>query len=137
MKTCNKCKEEKSLEEFYPRGDVKDGRGYSCRKCTDAYQREWRSAISDYPSRQKKYKIKELYGLSEVEYNELTKNGCDVCESRDRLHVDHDHSCCAGRKTCGKCIRGVLCSNCNHAEGQLKSNPELALKLYEYMKRRK
>ena len=135
MKICNKCKEEKPLDKFYPRNGVKDGRSYSCRKCTNIYNKKWRSNVGDYASRQKKYKIKELYGLSEIDYNELTKNGCEVCGSMGRLHIDHDHNCCPGRKTCGNCIRGVLCGNCNHAEGQLKSNPEIILALYRYVRR--
>jgi hypothetical protein len=28
-------------------------------------------------------------------------------------HIDHDHDCCPGSYTCGKCVRGVLCAPCN------------------------
>jgi hypothetical protein len=37
-----------------------------------------------------------------------------------RLHVDHDHSCCSGNKSCGKCIRGLLCGGCNALVGMLE-----------------
>lgn len=30
-----------------------------------------------------------------------------------RLAVDHDHKCCPGPTSCGKCIRGLLCYSCN------------------------
>ena len=29
--------------------------------------------------------------------------------------VDHDHRCCDGRKSCGKCVRGILCQPHNKA----------------------
>jgi hypothetical protein len=46
--------------------------------------------------------------------------GCAICGAtepggRGTFHVDHDHGCCAGtnRKTCGSCVRGLLCNGCN------------------------
>lgn len=35
--------------------------------------------------------------------------------------IDHDHSCCHGGKSCGQCIRGVLCSSCNLSLGHVES----------------
>jgi hypothetical protein len=42
---------------------------------------------------------------------------------RAKVHVDHDHACCAKATSCGKCIRGLLCSACNTALGMLRDDP--------------
>lgn len=40
------------------------------------------------------------------------------------IHVDHDHVCCPGGTSCGKCIRGIACDPCNRGIGYFRDDPE-------------
>lgn len=69
--------------------------------------------------------LRDMYGLTLQEFYVLldAQGGvCAICGTSEaggkgRFHVDHDHACCPGRKSCGVCIRGLLCSRCNQKLG--------------------
>lgn len=80
------------------------------------------------------------YGLTIDQWNTILtgQDGCAICHkwpSGDglRFHVDHDHACCPTSKTCGACIRGILCHNCNVALGHLFDSRQLVTAALQYL----
>lgn len=73
------------------------------------------------------------YGLTDEQFNiqiEAQGGVCAICQREPQLpdrpwSVDHDHACCDGRRSCGKCNRGLLCVPCNSAIGLLQDNSSL------------
>lgn len=61
--------------------------------------------------------------------------GCDtpLTTGTGGCSIDHDHACCPGPKSCGRCVRGLLCGACNKAAGLLRDDPERALGLAAYI----
>jgi hypothetical protein len=50
------------------------------------------------------------------------------------LSVDHDHRCCPERsRSCGKCVRGLLCDRCNL--GRFPDDPSLLRAAADYFER--
>lgn len=62
---------------------------------------------------------------------------CAVCggvnENGRALAVDHDHACCPDSKSCGSCVRALLCIGCNTAIGSMQDDPERLLKAAAYL----
>lgn len=54
---------------------------------------------------------------------------------KDKICVDHDHLCCPGSKSCGGCIRGLLCDDCNRGAGSCKDDPEILERLAVHIRR--
>jgi hypothetical protein len=79
--------------------------------------------------------LKSKYGIDAVQYDSmLIAQGCvcAMCGSSDpgrglrHFSVDHDHGCCPGYKSCGKCLRGLICRMCNTALGRFEKHRENA-----------
>jgi len=49
--------------------------------------------------------------------------------------VDHDRSCCSGKKSCGRCVRGLIHRNCNLVLGYAKDDLAVLEAAVEYLKR--
>lgn len=52
----------------------------------------------------------------------------------DPLRVDHDHSCCPGRGSCGKCVRWLLCNGCNTGLGNFQEDEAALLAAVERLR---
>lgn len=132
MRVCKVCSVEQSLDNFnwYTTSAGNRLQRYTCRSCTRAAVKKHRDSDS-YDA--KAAQLKHRYNITVARYEELAKNGCNVCGSLDRLVVDHDHNCCALGSSCGECVRGVLCNECNWAEGLLGSNVDRIMALAAYL----
>lgn len=99
----------------------------------NAYKREYmRKWYADHPDGLRRRDLRIKYGLTLEDFNEMLEiqGGCCAacCRVSDKWTVDHDHSCCPGQKTCGKCVRSILCSTCNTALG-MAGDSSLRLRL--------
>lgn len=77
------------------------------------------------------------YGVSPDEYSEAMLRGCDICGNQPGyLEIDHDHECCETQQTCGECVRGFLCGNCNRGLGLLQDNVDVLTSAIAYLSSR-
>ena len=123
MSTCTIC----SVGERAP-GDSR------CRPCNAARARARRSKMG--PADWRRNNLWAFYKITPEQYDSLLAaqgGGCAVCSATSNLCVDHDHACCAGPQTCGRCIRGILCRECNRAEGMVGGDPERLRNLANYI----
>jgi len=116
MKQCSKCKEVKPVTEFNKKATAKDGLQWNCKTCHRAKSAEW---YRNNPEVKRVTRLRYTYNITVADYETLlaSQGGvCAICGTKPRnkrLAVDHDHHCCPGGRSCGKCIRGLLCVTCN------------------------
>ena len=81
-----------------------------------------------YPSSHRKARAKQ-YGLSYEQFEQMIAAGCYApgCQQSADLQIDHDHSCCPRRGSCGKCVRGALCKRHNLYLGLIEKDYGFAL----------
>lgn len=76
--------------------------------------------------------LRYRYGMTMDEYNHRRweQGGrCAICGEKpdERLCVDHNHTTNA--------IRDLICTNCNHALGKARENPEILRAMADYLER--
>jgi len=79
------------------------------------------------------YMLKRKYGLSADQWGRLLAEQGGLCylcsepvdlENKRNIHVDHDHSCCPGDTSCGRCVRGLACACCNVGVAMFGDDPD-------------
>ncbi len=159
MKTCSKCKKQKSREEFYS-SPSKDGLRGECMGCERTRARDWQrlhpesrrksvrkwQAAHPETSRRKnrewklrnKDKCSDMalrygYGITLSEYNcLLEKQGrhCAICKKgKCNTRLVVDHRHSTGT------VRGLLCHNCNLLLGHCKENSDILNSAREYLEK--
>jgi hypothetical protein len=123
-KQCRKCQEIKLITAFPLRG------GNRITYCKDCSYFIGNSA-----------NLTKL-GLTVEEYILMLENQngvCYICNNQEssskkkRLSVDHNHLCCGKGKACKKCVRKLLCSQCNIALGAVKDNLQILKNMIKYI----
>ena len=117
---CTGCK------KFHPVTEFVKGR------CADGFSSRCSSCRLDYRLRK--------YGISSIEYMAMLEEQGGVCAicgdgPGDKMfNVDHDHSCCAGGGSCGRCVRGLLCGQCNFGIGNFRDDVGALASAINYLK---
>lgn len=139
VKQCGRCKLEKNASRFSKNTAKEDGLQAFCKDCQRETKRAWIQVNRD------KTKINAWwsdYRLRPEDVDRMLTEQDGKCKLKgedlsDGFHIDHDHRCCPqGGKSCGKCIRGLLCQKCNHLIGwyeKFKNNENLRTLLDGYL----
>lgn len=135
LKRCADCFEARPFEDFHRHRGMRDRLYPYCRSCESERNRANRARRGEVGVMAERAR---RYGLTVEAFGALLAKGqCDCCGatepgSKRGWHVDHDHACCSGFKSCGKCVRGLLCARCNVALGMCDDSPDRVRALLRY-----
>lgn len=147
-KKCLVCGEVKSRSDFHANGSPKGSLRPECKPCRSVKMA--RQYADERPQRQKEAYdraayLRHKFNMTLAQYEEMLAaqgGGCAICGSTEpsrgsryygRFLIDHDHNCCPGPKSCGRCIRGLLCAACNFAIGALRDDTDRLRKAISYL----
>ena len=121
-KRCTRCKTWLALDSFSPVTRNPDGLSNACIRC-----RHHRL-------------IAKRYGITVDDYERLLDaqgDQCAICGGTNAsgrlLAVDHNRRCCDHHESCGRCVRGLLCSNCNTALGLMSDDLMTVARIESYL----
>lgn len=154
-KKCPACDATKPIADFGKNRTRKDGLSFYCTLCMRAKSLNYRASNPEHVEKNRErlralyadqpryldYLYRSKFGISYEQYEAMLTQqggGCAICAKvpavgATRLSVDHDHSCCSGKRSCGECVRGLLCSDCNFGIGKFRDQPKLLRQAAEYL----
>ena len=110
--------------------------------------RELRKVRGHQYDESRRHELRYAYQLTIADYDAIkaSQGGlCAICLAPPtdgvHLHVDHDHVCCSGKRSCGHCVRGLLHGACNiklahYEKSHDTEDPAFEAYLAAYAKRR-
>jgi hypothetical protein len=133
IKTCKRCLEEKSTDDFYSFYDKWSDKNYVGARCKPCHQQYRRDSATTSRNR-KAEKLQLRYGLTFEQWEQMRENesfSCMICginedEMSKKLDVDHCHNS-------GK-VRGLLCNPCNNMLGHARDNVDILEAAVKYLK---
>lgn len=131
-KTCNTCLVTKPLSSFEWQKNRPNPRN-TCKLCKSRQPLKPETKKRKLEAKRKKYREdptkhrqaweRSVYGVCKEDFN---YNSCAICDSKERLCIDHCHET-------GK-VRGLLCSFCNTALGYFQDSTVKMEKAIMYLK---
>jgi hypothetical protein len=125
-KRCPACDEWLEVSQFSKSKVRVDGLASACRGCV--HRRSRRALLARYNVTLEWYE----------EQLRAQGDGCAICATppgRKMLSIDHDHSCCPGKLSCGSCVRGLLCFHCNSTLGRFNDSQTRLRAAADYLDR--
>jgi len=135
IKLCEYCNSEPRMQ--------RRKKCYTCYSTDLKKSEKYQEYLKSNHDAHKKYMMKKYYGITQEQFNKMLEdqdNKCAIClvdqsQLERRMNIDHDHNCCPGKETCGKCIRGLLCGPCNLSLGAFKDDKMLLERAIMYIER--
>jgi hypothetical protein len=110
-----------------------------CRVCRAKAVRNWNK---NNPEKVKALHLKFKFKIIPEKFAaklEKQNNACDICHlefsSENLPCMDHNRKCCSGDRSCGECLRSLLCSRCNAGIGSLLDSTIILESAIQYLKK--
>jgi hypothetical protein len=135
---CKPCSREKATSYYRQNRELVASRRAAAYA---ADPEKYKAASRGYRKSHRDYHIRR-YGITAEQFDQILERqgGCAICgttevgEGSRGWHVDHDHACCPTKaRSCGACVRGILCADCNNAIGFMQDDPRRLRAAAEYL----
>lgn len=134
-KECANCRGWHDPSSFGPNAKNSDGLRSECRDCRSAAYVANRDKIIEA-------RVLRFFNITVADRDAMLANQggrCATCRTDTPgargWVIDHDHACCPdGGRSCGKCIRGILCTRCNLTLGLVNDDLAILETMKQYLR---